>query len=77
MISAEVRITTVLRHDNKRVDELKKIEGVKNVHMVYGTDDILVEIEGKDRKALDNILFLQIRKLKGIRSTSPLVISKE
>ncbi len=77
MISAEVRITTVLRHDNKRVDELKKIEGVKNVRMVYGTDDILVEIEGKDRKALDNILFFQIRKLKGIRSTSPLVMRKE
>jgi DNA-binding Lrp family transcriptional regulator len=76
LITAKVRISTVLRHDSRSIDELKKMEGVKDAHMVYGTDDILVELEGKDMKALGNILFLQIRKLKGIRSTSPLVIDK-
>lgn len=77
MITAKVLISTVLRHDNRLVDELKRIEGVKNAHMVYGRDDILVELEGKDMKDLNNILFLQIRKLRSIRSTSPLVMDKE
>ena len=77
LITAKVLISTVLRHDNRLVDELKRIEGVKNAHMVYGRDDILVELEGKDMKDLNNILFLQIRKLRSIRSTSPLVMDKE
>ena len=77
MITAKVLISTVLRHDNRLVDELKRIEGVKDAHMVYGRDDILVELEGKEMKDLNNILFLQIRKLRSIRSTSPLVMDKE
>lgn len=73
MVTAKVRISTMMRNDNRPVRELKKIEGVRDAYMEYGIGDILVEIQGQDRKTLDNILFLQIRKLKGIRSTSPLI----
>ena len=74
MINAKVRISTVLRYDTKPVVELKKIDGVRDAYNDYGRGDILVELQGKDEKTLDNILFLQIRKLRGIRSTSPLIM---
>ena len=74
MINAKVRISTVLTNDSAAVGELKKIEGVKKAYLNFGMKEIFVEIQGKDRKTLDNILFLQIRKVKGIRSTSPLIL---
>ena len=76
MVTAKVRISTMLKHDIRPVGELKKIEGVKDAYLDYGIGEILVEIQGEDRKTLDNILFLHIRKLKGIRSTSHLILNE-
>jgi len=73
MATAEVLIHMQVRYDNKVVEELKKINGVRNVHVVYGSYDIVAKLEGKDKTALENILFLHIRRLHGIRSTSPLI----
>jgi len=74
MITAKVRISTVMTNDSTAVGELKKIEGVKNAYLNFGMKEIFVEIQGNDKKTLDNILFLRIRRLKGIRSTSPLIL---
>jgi hypothetical protein len=74
MITARVRVSTVLRNDYASVVELKKIEGVKAAYVDYDFGNILVKLQGKDLKALDNILFNQIRKLRNIRSTSPLIL---
>ena len=74
MVTARVKVSTVLRNDYSSVAELKKIEGVESASVDYGFGSILVKLQGKDVKALDNILFSQIRKVRGIRSTSPLII---
>jgi hypothetical protein len=74
MVTARVRVSTVLRNDYSSVVELKKVEGVESASVDYGFGSILVKLQGKDVKALDNILFSQIRKVRGIRSTSPLII---
>lgn len=73
-ITAKVRISTALRNDNASVGALRKIDGVKDAHLDYNIGQIIVELQGKDAKTLDNILFLQIRKLKSIRSTSPVIL---
>jgi len=74
MVTARVKVSTVLRNDYSSVVELKKIEGVESSSVDYGFGSILVKLQGKDVKTLDNILFSQIRKVRGIRSTSPLII---
>jgi len=76
MVTARVKVSTVLRNDYSSVAELKKIEGVESASVDYGFGSILVKLQGKDVKALDNILFSQIRKVRGIRSTSPLIIDE-
>lgn len=74
MITARVKVSTVLRNDYSSVVELKKIEGVESAYVDYSFGSILVKLQGKDVKTLDNILFSQIRRVRGIRSTSPLIL---
>ncbi len=74
MITAKVRVSTVLRNDSVSVAALKKIEGVEAAYVDYDFGNILVKLQGKDVRTLDNILFNQIRKLRSIRSTSPLIL---
>jgi len=74
LITAKVRISTALTNDSVSLGELKKIEGVRNAYLNFGMREIFVEIQGNDIKTLDNILFLRIRKVKGVRSTSPLIL---
>jgi hypothetical protein len=74
MITARVKVSTVLRNDYSSVVELKKIEGVESASVDYGFGSILVKLQGNDVKTLDNILFSQIRRVRGIRSTSPLIL---
>ena len=74
MITAIVRVSTVLRNDSVSVAALKKIEGVEAAYVDYDFGNILVKLQGKDVRTLDNILFNQIRKLRSIRSTSPLIL---
>ena len=76
MVTARVRVSTVLRNDYASVTALKKIEGVEAAYLDYDYGNILVKLEGKDVKTLDNILFDKIRRLKNIRSTSPLMLDQ-
>ncbi len=75
MITAMVKISTATRYDYSSITDLKKIFGVKDAYLDYDGGGILVELEGEDTKTLNNILFLQIRKLKNIRSTTSLIMT--
>jgi len=55
------------------IDELKSIEGVKEVHPTYGAYDILAKIEAQDQHKLREILTYKIRKMNKIRGTVTLI----
>ena len=55
------------------IDELKTIEGVKEVNGIYGVYDILVKVEVKDEHKLKKILTYKIRKMNQIRDTTTLI----
>ncbi len=55
------------------IDELKTIEGVKEVHATYGAFDILVKIEAHDPHKLRETITYKIRKMNQIRATITLI----
>ena len=55
-------------------DEVRKINGVKEVYGVFGRYDLVVKMEGKTLEALGNLVADHIRGIKGVISTETLVI---
>ena len=54
-------------------DELKSIEGVKEVQTTFGAYDILVKIELPTIESLRDVIIYKIRKISEIRATTTIV----
>ncbi len=50
------------------IEELKQLNGVKEVHATFGEFDMIAEIESEKPEKLKNIISDYIRKLKHIKS---------
>jgi len=55
------------------IDELKTIEGVKEVQPTYGIYDILAKVEVQDEHKLKEIITYKIRKMNQVRETTTLI----
>jgi len=55
---------------------LKGLEGVKEVHRVFGVYDIIAKVETDITEKLHEIITLKIRKIEKIRSTLTLMETK-
>jgi len=62
-------INTQIGQENEVVKQLDAIEGVTEVHPVYGVYDIVAKYEAKFSDELESLLNWQIRKIPDIRST--------
>jgi len=69
MKRAFVLINTNPGTDTELQSELKKIEGIVGVYLVYGVFDMLVVVEAESEEELKHIVFSRIRMLKYLRST--------
>jgi DNA-binding Lrp family transcriptional regulator len=56
--------------------EIKSLDGVKEVYELYGEYDMLAIVEDKDEKEVQRIVSWELRKIKGIRSTNTMVVAK-
>ena len=59
------------------IDELKKIDEVKNVYFVYGVFDVVAKIEAPSSEKLKNTITWKIRRLEKIRSTQTLMTNSD
>jgi len=71
---ASMRKAFVLINTNPGTDtvlqaELKKVEGIVEVYLVYGVFDMVAVIEAESEEELKDIVFSRIRALKYLRST--------
>ncbi len=74
---AYVLISCELGSEKAIVDELKTIEGVKEVQPTYGIYDILAKVEVQDEHKLREIITFKIRKMNQVRATITLLKIKE
>ncbi len=73
MATAYVLINCELGSEQKVIDMIKPIDGVKEVRGVFGAYDILAKIETASVERLREIITWKIRKIDRIRSTLTLM----
>jgi len=73
MAKAYVLINCELGSEESVINQIKTIEGVKEVHGTFGAYDILVKIESDRVETLREVITWKIRKIEHIRSTLTLM----
>ncbi len=74
---AYVLISCELGSEKAIVDELKSIEGVKEVEPTYGIYDVIAKVEVQDEHKLREVITFKIRKMNQVRATITLLKIKE
>jgi DNA-binding Lrp family transcriptional regulator len=73
MATAYVLINCDLGSEESVISELKLIEGVKEVHGIFGAYDILAKVESSQLETVRETITWKIRKIPKIRSTLTLM----
>ncbi|HEX2067861.1 MAG TPA: Lrp/AsnC ligand binding domain-containing protein [Nitrososphaeraceae archaeon] len=63
-----------LGSEDSIVNELKKIEGVKEVYQVYGVYDIVAQVEADIMEKVKETITWKLRKLNGVKSTLTMIV---
>ena len=77
MAIAFVLINAELGAESELVNQLKTIENVKYVYVLYGAYDLVVKIEAPDSATLKKTISNNIRQLKNVRSTLTMTVIDE
>ena len=73
MAEAYVLINCEIGSEEKVVEELKTIDGIKEVHGTFGAYDVLAKVESEQVETLRETITWKIRKIDKIRSTLTLM----
>ena len=73
MAEAYVLINCEIGSEEKVIEELKTIDGIKEVHGTFGAYDILAKVESEQVETLRETITWKIRKIDKIRSTLTLM----
>ncbi len=74
MPEALVLINTDVGAEEEVLGQIKNINGVKEIYMVYGIYDLYTRIEADTVEELKNIISTKIRRLPKVRSTITMVV---
>ena len=74
MADAFVLISTELGAETDVMKGIKKIDEVKEAHMVYGVYDIIARVEADSMEDLKDIISRNVRRISKIRSTLTMMI---
>jgi DNA-binding Lrp family transcriptional regulator len=69
-----VLITATIGKVRQVSRDLKKIKGVKSVHVVTGPYDIVVFVEAKSLDALSSTVVEDIHRVKGVVDTNTAIV---
>jgi DNA-binding Lrp family transcriptional regulator len=71
---AFVLINAELGAENELLNQLKNMESVKYVYVLYGAYDLVVKVEASDNETLKRTISNNIRQLKNVRSTLTMTV---
>ncbi len=74
---AYVLVKSEIAHEMEVLNEILKLEGVKEVKGTFGLYDIFVKIEAPSSTEIQNIITKKIRHLKHVISTTTLSVIPE
>ena len=71
---AFVLINAEIGGETEVIEELKKLENVKEAYLVYGVYDIIAKAESESMEKLKEIITWKIRRLDKVRSTLTMIV---
>lgn len=74
MTKAFVLINTETGVEPLLQEEIKSLDGVKEVYQLFGEYDILAVVEESNEKDLQKTVSWELRKIKGIRGTNTMIV---
>ena len=74
---AYVLVKSEIAHEMEVLNEILKLDGVKEVKGTFGLYDIFVKIEASSSTEMQNIITKKIRHLKHVVSTTTLSVIPE
>jgi len=74
MALAFVLINSEIGGEDEILEELKKVENVKEAHIVYGVYDIVAKVEAETMDKLKNVITWKVRRLDKVRSTLTMIV---
>lgn len=74
MPTAFILINSEVGAENEVLRDLKKIDGVREAHVVYGIYDIIAKLEADSLRKLRDIVSKRVRKLDKVRSTLTMIV---
>ena len=72
MVTAYIMVEVDSGTENDVAGSIKKMDGVKDVGIVYGEYDIVLKVEVGSMEGLQNFV-LSLRKEKGIKRTTTMI----
>lgn len=75
MTVAFILINSELGTEDQVIEELKKIDCVKEIQGTFGAYDIIVKAEANQTESLREYITWKIRKIQNIRSTLTLMVN--
>ncbi|HEX9677828.1 Lrp/AsnC ligand binding domain-containing protein [Nitrososphaera sp.] len=57
-------------------EEIKSLDGVKEVYQLFGEYDILAVVEESNEKEVQKTISWGLRKIKGIRGTNTMIVAR-
>lgn len=73
MPTAYVLVNCNMGSEDSVINDLKSIQGVRNVSGVFGAFDIIVDVQTPTIDKLRETITMKIRKLEGVRTTLTLM----
>lgn len=74
MPAAIVLVNTEIGAESQVMEALSQIEGVKEIHVVYGMYDIVVKAEADSHESLRELVINKIRRIPQVRGTTTMII---
>ncbi len=74
MPKAFVLMNAELGSEDSLVNDLKKLESVKEVYQVYGVYDIVAQVEADTMEKVKETITWKLRKLNGVKSTLTMIV---
>lgn len=76
MPTAFVLVNSDPEVEEELINDLIKIEGVKEVHSVYGIYDFIVKVESESLEELKAIITWKVRRLRKIRASTTMIVAQ-
>ena len=74
MASAFVLINTETGSENEVLEQLRKIDAVKESYIVYGVYDVVAKVSADTMEKLKEIVTWNVRRLDKVRSTLTMIL---